>query len=268
MIGPYRRTPNPWRRLRTGRAAWAGLVVISVSAASCDRVATGQIEVLETLAHDTTAYTQGLLLRDGFLYESTGRYGSSTLRRLDPATGEVLTRIPLDEAYFGEGLAAVGDRLVQLTWQENVALIYDRETLELREVRDIEGRGWGLCYDGEALHMTSGGSVLRRLDPSSLEPSGDVQVVRGGVPLWQVNELECVGDFIYANVYQTDTIVQIDKATGEVVAEFDAGALVPAPLRGSPDAVLNGIAHDPSSDTFYLTGKLWPVMYRVRLTGP
>lgn len=222
--------------------------------------------MLETLPHDTSAYTQGLVLHEGALYESTGRYGSSTLRRLDPATGEVLDRVELDDRYFGEGLAAAGDRLVQLTWQENVVLFYDVATLERVDSVAVEGRGWGLCFDGEALYMTSGGSILSIRDPVSLEVRGDVQVVRGGVPLWEVNELECVGEAIYANVYQSDVIVQIDKATGEVRREYDAAALVPGPLRGSPDAVLNGIAWDEESGTFLITGKLWPVMYRVRLT--
>lgn len=247
----------------------AGLAATLLSVAACGPgVPSGEIEVLETLPHDSMAYTQGLVLHDGVLYESTGRYGSSTVRRVDPGSGEVLARTPLGGEHFGEGLAVVEDRLVQLTWQEDVAFVYDLETLAPRDTVAVEGRGWGLCYDGDVLFSTSGGSIMTRRDPSSLEELGQVQIVRDGVPLWEVNELECVGDVIYANIFQSDDIVRIDKATGEVVAVFDAAGLVPGPLRGSAEAVLNGIAYDEASDTFYLTGKLWPVMYRVRLVAP
>lgn len=259
------------RSHREGGPAWSGVALAGalLAVSSCGpAVPSGRIEVLETLPHDSMAYTQGLVFHDGYLYESTGRYGSSTVRRVDPSSGEVLATTPLDESYFGEGLAVVDERLVQLTWQEDVAFFYDLETLSLEDSVGLEGRGWGLCYDGEALYMTSGGSILTRRDPASLEPLDQVQIVRNGVPLWEVNELECVGDFIYANVFQSDDIVQIDKATGEVVAEFAAAGLVPDGLRGSAEAVLNGIARDEESDTFYLTGKLWPVMYRVRLEPP
>lgn len=246
----------------------AALLVVLGTAVSCDPgVPAGEIRVLETLPHDSTAYTQGLVFHGGFLYESTGRYGQSTVRRVDPASGEVLARTPLDEAYFGEGLAVVGDVLVQLTWQENVAFVWDLETLELRDSVAVEGRGWGACYDGEALYTTSGGSILTRRDPSSLEPLEEIQVVRDGSPLWQINELECVGDAIYANIFQSDDIVRIDSSTGRVEVVFQAAGLVPAAFRGSPEAVLNGIAYDEATDSFYLTGKLWPVMYRVRLEG-
>lgn len=241
--------------------------VAGLFAASCEpAMPVGSVEVLETLSHDTSAYTQGLVFQDGVLYESTGRYGASTVRRVDPATGEVLARVPLPEEYFGEGLAAVDGRLVQLTWQEGVALVYDRETLALEDSVSVPTHGWGLCFDGESLYMTTGSSILYRRDPETLMETGSVQITRGGASLARVNELECVGEHIYANVYQSTDILQIHKGTGEVVAEFDAASLVPAGVaRGDPDRVLNGIAYDPASESFYLTGKLWPVMYRVRL---
>jgi glutaminyl-peptide cyclotransferase len=226
----------------------------------------GEIEVLEVLPHDTTAYTQGLVFDDGVLYESTGQYGSSTIRRVDPSTGQVLSVEALDSAYFGEGLALLDDRLVQLTWKEHVAFVYDLESLETLDTIPVATFGWGLCSDGQTVFMTGGGSTMYRLDPASWEERDRIQVERDGVPLWEVNELECVGSDIYANVYQSDVIVKIDAASGMVLAEFDAAALVPDHLRGSPDAVLNGIAYDRDSDSFYLTGKLWPVVYRVRLS--
>lgn len=247
--------------------ALAGTALLALAACESG-VPSGRVEVLDTLPHDTSAYTQGLVLRDGALYESTGRYGSSELRRVDPRSGDVLEVVRLSEDYFGEGLAAVDDRLIQLTWREGVALVYDRETLSAEDTVEVSTNGWGLCYDGEALYMTTGSSILFVRDPVTLERTGEIQIVRDGRSLREVNELECVGDHVYGNVYRSESIVQIDKATGRVVAEFDASRLVPPGVRDSPDAVLNGIAYDESSDSFYLTGKLWPVMYRVRLVPP
>ena len=227
----------------------------------------GAIEVLEVLPHDTTAYTQGLVLHQGVLYESTGRYGYSTVRRVDPSSGEVLASVPLDSTYFGEGLEIIEGRLVQLTWKEHLAFVYDIESLERVDSLPVSTFGWGLCSDGETAFMTGGGALLYKLDGASWTSKDRVEILRKGVPLREVNELECVGSHIFANVYQSTVIVQIDAETGNVVAEFDAAALVPDHLRGSPDAVMNGIAYDRDSDTFFVTGKLWPVMYRVRLNG-
>lgn len=239
-----------------------------VLSSTCDTGApTGEIQVLDTLAHDPDAYTQGLVFHDGFLYESTGRYGESDVRRVDPATGEVLEVRPLAEAYFGEGLALVDDRLIQLTWRERVAFVFDPATLEVTDSLELDTDGWGACWDGEHLYTTSGGTILFRRS-RSLEILDREQVVMGEEPISRVNELECVGEHIYANVYQDATIVKFEKATGRVVARFDASDLVPAELRGDQEAVLNGIAWDPEGDVFYITGKLWPVMYRVRLVDP
>ncbi len=237
-----------------------------------DRVPVHEPQVLRTLPHDPGAYTQGLLLSDGRFFESTGQYGSSTLREVDRESGEVLRRLDLPEDYFGEGLALVGDRLVQLTWREEVAFVYPVDTFH--EIEDFdqverfeyEGEGWGLCYDGTDLWMTNGGAYLYRRDPETFEVRDLRQVTLGGSPLRQTNELACVGDFIYANVFTTDRIVKIDKATAEVVMEFDGSVLVPEGGRpADPEAVLNGIAWDPETETFYLTGKLWPTIFEVRL---
>jgi glutaminyl-peptide cyclotransferase len=229
-------------------------------------VRTGGIEVLRILPHDTTAYTQGLLLHAGRLYESTGQYGESTLREVDPETGRVLRSVDLPDDYFGEGLARVGDRLIQITWREGVAFVYDIETLDVERTFEYEGEGWGLCFDGESLYMTTGGSILYRRDPESFEVLDTRQILLGGRALSQVNELECVGDDIYGNVYQTDRIVRIDKGTGRVVEELDASAVVPPGGRPrAADGVLNGIAYDPDRDVFFMTGKRWPSMFEVRI---
>jgi glutaminyl-peptide cyclotransferase len=172
-------------------------------------------------------------------------------------TGEVLRLHALPEDLFGEGLARVGDRLIQITWREGVALVYDLETFEVVDTFRYEGNGWGLCHDGASLWMTTGGSMLVERDPATFEVRRRVPVTLGDRPLYEVNELACVGEHIYGNVFQSDRIVRIDKATGDVVAEIDATPLNPQSGRpvGDPEAVLNGIAWDPDTDTFYLTGQ-------------
>jgi glutaminyl-peptide cyclotransferase len=255
------------RRLRATRRALVAASALGLVFAGCGG---GQLprerpEVLRVLPHDSTAYTQGLLFHEGRLFESTGQYGSSSLREVALETGEVVRTVPLGDSIFGEGLERVGDRLIQLTWKEGVALVYDLSTLEQVATFEYEGEGWGLCYDGESLFMTTGGSFLHRRDPRTFAVLESLQITDGGSALFQVNELACVGEHVYGNVYLTDRIVRIDKATGQVIGEVDGSSLVPP--RGRPravDAVLNGIAHDPESGLFYLTGKLWPVVFEVR----
>jgi glutaminyl-peptide cyclotransferase len=239
----------------------AGLLV------ACGQATTArpEPELVRVLPHDPAAYTQGLLLHDGRLYESTGQYGRSSVREVDPETGTVLRMMKLPDEYFGEGLALIGDRLIQLTWKEQVAFVYDLSTFELKRTFHYEGEGWGLCYDGESLFMTDGGSTLFLRDPDTFRVTDRRTIMLGGVPLSRVNELECVGDDIYANVYLTDLIVRIDKATANVVSVFDAATLTAGGRPANPDAVLNGIAWDGRTGTFYITGKLWPTMYQVRL---
>ena len=224
------------------------------------------IEILRVLPHDTSAYTQGLLLHEGRLYESTGQYGTSTLREVEIESGHVIRSVEVPDTYFAEGLALVGDRLIQLTWKEGVALAYDLETFRQEEGFRYEGEGWGLCYDGSSLYMTTGGSILYRRDPVTFEVLDTQQILRNGRSLSGVNELECVGDHILGNVYQTSDIVRIDKATGLVVEEIDASNAVPPGGRPrAADAVLNGIAYDPVRGVYYITGKRWPALFEVRL---
>lgn len=254
--------------LRPGRPAPSALLIALIAGAltGCSDPAEGQgIELLRTFPHDPGAYTQGLLFHEGKLYESTGQYSESTLREVDPATGEVLRSVELSDEYFAEGLALVGDRLIQLTWKEGTALLYDRETLSRIGSIPYQGDGWGLCYDGTTLFMTSGGSLLHLRDPETFATLGTRPITLDGRALWQVNEIECVGEYIYGNVYLTDRIVKIEKETGRVVAEYSAAGLVPEGGRPATNgAVLNGIAYDPGNDVFYLTGKLWPSMFEVR----
>ena len=260
-----RRTSTSW--IVSVRAVLCVAALCGGVLAGCGTQAEGQgIEVLRTFPHDPTAYTQGLVFHDGKLYESTGRYGGSTLRELDPATGAILRSVSLPSTHFGEGLALVGQRLVQITWREAEALVYDLATLEEAGRIPYEGEGWGLCYDGETIFMTTGGSLLHLRDPSSFEARGTRPITQEGRALWQVNEIECVGDYIYGNIYLTDRIVKIEKETGRVVAEYDASELIPTGGRPTEyGAVLNGIAYDPAKDVFYLTGKNWSSMFEVRL---
>ncbi|WP_245748848.1 glutaminyl-peptide cyclotransferase [Oceanisphaera psychrotolerans] len=223
------------------------------------------VEIMATLPHAADAFTQGLLLHDGYLYESTGLYGQSSLRKINPATGEVLQRLALDPGYFGEGLTRVGNQLIQLTWKEGLALVYDVSSLSLVQAHQYGGEGWGLCFDGEALWMSDGSATLYRRDPLDFSLLGQVEVTQRELPRHRLNDLACVGDHVYANIWKEHRIVRIDKRSGIVDAEIDTTPLLDLSGRpADPEAVLNGITHDPKGDEFYLTGKFWSRMFRVR----
>lgn len=260
-----RTLPSPPRSL-TPMPRSLLLGVFTMGIAACGQLAGSQVpEVVRMLPHDPEASTQGLELYEGRFYESTGQYGDSKLREVDVETGQVLREIELSEDYFGEGLARVGNELIQLTWHEGVAFVYELDTFAQVRTFRYEGEGWGLCYDGEALFMSNGSSILHRRDPATFEILDSYEVTSGGSPVRNLNELECVGDVLFANVFQSDRILQIDKASGRVLAEFDASTL--EPTGGRPRdvrAVLNGIAHNPVAGTFFVTGKLWPSMFEVR----
>lgn len=220
------------------------------------------VRVVAKHPHDGAAFTQGLLWHEGALYESTGRYGRSQLRKLRLEDGEVLVARDLDSSLFGEGLARVGDQLVQLTWRSGVAVVSDLQTLDRTNVLRYRGEGWGLCYDGSALWMSDGSSMLDVRDPRSLALVRELTVWKGNEIVRRLNELECVGDDIYANVWQTDEILRIDSNTGRVTAVIDASGLLTRAEAAHAD-VLNGIAYRPETGTFLLTGKLWPYLFEV-----
>ncbi|MGW6447696.1 glutaminyl-peptide cyclotransferase [Lentzea sp. NPDC055074] len=240
------------------------LVIVAVLAACSTQPETKpQVEVLQKIPHDATAFTQGLELVDGVLYEGTGLEGQSTMRALDPSTGNVQKKVDLPPDFFGEGITVVGDTIWQITWQNGVAIERDRKTLdELRRVR-YEGEGWGICDDGRRLVMSDGSAKLTFRDPKTFAETGSVQVSRDGKPVTQLNELECVGGKVWSNVWKTDEIVRIDPSTGQVTNTYDLASLKPS---GDVD-VLNGIAHIPGTNEFLVTGKNWPTIFRVRFNG-
>ncbi len=223
------------------------------------------VKVISTRPHDTSAYTQGLVWHEGQLYESAGMYGQSSLRQVDPATGEVRRRVDLPQQYFAEGLARVGDRLIQITWKEGVALVYRLSDFQKTGELRYTGEGWGLCYDGKRLVMSDGSDRLVFRDPETFAPVGEVRVRMGGAPVRQLNELECADGAVYANVYQTEDTVRIDPATGEVTAVIDASGLLSAADYRAGAEVLNGIAWMPETKRFLITGKRWPLMFEVEL---
>jgi glutamine cyclotransferase len=230
---------------------------------SCNPPATLNVEVLSVRPHDPAAYTQGLLLHEEMLYESTGRYRESSLRRVDPHTGQVLQQIDLPPDIFGEGLARHDNRLVQLTYRKQIALVYEIEDFGNLEPFSYQGQGWGLCHDGEYFIMSNGSATLTVRDPVTFGVLDQIYVTRDGSPVLNLNELECVGDVVYANIYHSDRIVRIAKDTGKVMADIDASGLLSFTEGLSAD-VLNGIAYDPENETFLITGKLWPKLFEVR----
>lgn len=225
------------------------------------------VEVLASYPHDTAAFTEGLELHDGLLYESTGLWGQSDIRTVRPETGEVLTRVALPDTAFGEGITAVGQQIWQLTFLEKVAFLRDRATLAETGQAGYTGEGWGLCNDPEnrRLVMSNGTPELTFRDPVTFEPLGTVAVTLDGEPLFQINELECVAGKVWANVWASDQIVRIDPATGVVDTVVDAAGLLTDAERANAD-VLNGIAAVPCTDTFLLTGKMWPHTFLVRFS--
>jgi glutaminyl-peptide cyclotransferase len=222
-----------------------------------------RVEVIGRRPHDPSSYTQGLVIADGRLFESSGQYGQSELREIDAQSGDVLRSVPLDRTYFGEGLAAVDDRLVQLTWQERTAFVYRISDFDQVATFSYDTEGWGLCDDGGRLVMSDGTSTLYFRDRDTFAQVGSVQVTRDGDAVEELNELECVDGHVYANVYLTDEIVRIDPATGRVTAVIDASGLLKADESAGAE-VLNGIAYDADAGTFLLTGKYWPTLFEVR----
>ena len=232
-------------------------------------IPTYSYRVVHSFPHDPTAFTQGLLYDDGFLYESTGQYGQSSLRKVELETGTVVQLHQLDDRFFAEGLALFGNRLLQLTWRANKGFAYRLDSFELLTEFAYPTEGWGLTYDGELLVMSDGSATLYFRDPFTFAEVSRIAVVAQGRPVSQLNELEWVAGEVFANIWQTDTIARIDPATGQVSGWIDlTGLLSDADRRGSNAEVINGIAYDPEGERLFVTGKWWPKLYQIELVSP
>ena len=224
-----------------------------------------QWEVVRSYPHDPTAFLQGLIWYDGGFFESTGLLGRSMLRRVEWPTGRVVRQVNLPPDVFGEGLARVGNRLVQLTWRSGRGFVYDLATFRLIREFQYQGEGWGLAYDGASLVMSDGSDVLTYLDPQRLTPTRKLTVTWNGRPLHRLNELEYIEGEVWANVWYSDFIVRIDPASGRVSSFLDLGGLLSSEHRVGTDAVLNGIAYDPATRRVFVSGKLWPLIFEIRV---
>jgi glutaminyl-peptide cyclotransferase len=220
-----------------------------------------------TYPHDTTSFTQGLLWHNGFVYESTGHEGQSRIRKVDLKSGNVVVDRKLDSAFFGEGIAVAGNKIVQLTWQNRVGIVYDLDLTELNRFR-LDDDAWGLTFDGQQLIMSDGTSTLRFLNTDDYSVVREVTVRLGARRVGYLNELEYINGLIYANVWQTDEIVVIQPKDGMVVGRIDLRELYPFRKRNSDDAVMNGIAIHPEKGTLLVTGKYWPKIHELQVTLP
>jgi len=222
-------------------------------------------QVLNVYPHDPSAFTQGLIYLDGFLYESTGLYGESSLRKVVLETGEVLQQVTLSSDCFAEGLTVWEETLIQLTWREGMGFVYDTSDFTLVSQFSYPMEGWGLTQDGERLIMSDGSSTLYFLVPETLQVVGTVTVTFEGEEIQQLNELEFVRGEVYANIWKTDDIIRLDPETGEVTGWIDLTGILPEDVQTETTDVLNGIAYDAAQDRLFITGKRWPCLYEIRL---
>jgi glutamine cyclotransferase len=222
-------------------------------------------EVVNSFPHDPQAFTQGLVFHEGALLESTGLEGRSTLRRVELQTGKVLQKVDVPQYFFAEGLTLLGGRLYQLTWKGEKGFVYDPQTFQKTGEFKYDGQGWGLTHDGESLILSDGTDRLRFIDPVSYEVRRNLSVTDRGRPVAELNELEYVRGEIYANVWHQNRIARIDPRTGHVRGWIDLTGLLRPGEAASPEAVLNGIAYDEGGDRLFVTGKLWPKLFEIRL---
>lgn len=253
-------------KAKTGILRSLAVIAALSAAVSCSaRVRQYGVRAAGEYSHDTGAYTQGLFFYGGRMYESTGQFGESSLRIVEPRTGKVVRRLDFDRKYFVEGSVVLDGKLYVLTWLNRVAFVYDAGTLGYEKTYSYPREGWGLTTDGESLIASDGSSRLYFLS-GDFKLKRSLNVTMDGRPLRYINELEWIDGKIWANVYMTDMIVIIDPEDGKVEASIDCSGLLPDRLRRPETDVLNGIAHDPGSGKTYLTGKYWPRLYEVELT--
>jgi glutaminyl-peptide cyclotransferase len=224
--------------------------------------------VVHVYPHDRGAFTQGLEYRAGFLYEGTGLNGQSTVRKVNLETGQVLQEVHLDSQYFGEGITVFNQQIFELTWRSGIGFVYEQNSFRRLRSFNYSGEGWGLANDGADMFMSDGSAQIRVWDPVTLQEKRRMTVRDAGKPVISLNELECVQGEIYANVWQTDRIVRIAPATGRVVGWVNLRGLLSAADRAENTDVLNGIAYDALGDRLFVTGKLWPKVFEIKLVPP
>jgi glutamine cyclotransferase len=222
-------------------------------------------EVTSVWPHDRGAFTQGLIFAHGKFYEGTGQEGHSSLRVVEPKTGKVLKKVDVPEPFFAEGITLLNGKIYQLTWQHGIGFIYDAEKLEQTGKFEYNGEGWGITTDGHSLIMSDGSNRLKFLDPDSFRVTKTIAVLDGSQPINELNELEYINGEIYANIWHDDRIVTIDPQDGRVTGWIDLTGLLPAADVTDPEAVLNGIAYDPTEKRLFVTGKLWPRVFEIEL---
>jgi glutaminyl-peptide cyclotransferase len=260
---------------RASRPRWlawalgAGLAAVAVVLAAwpqlgARREAAAGFEVVAAYPHDASAFTQGLAIHAGELYEGTGQYGASTVRRVDLESGRTEKQRALNPRYFGEGIAILDGLLYQLTWQNGVVVVYDVETFEVKRTMQYDGEGWGLTHDGRELIMSDGSATIRFRNPQTFAVTREIEVRSAGAPLPRLNELEYVDGEIWANIWYDDRIARISPKDGAVLGFIDLATLYPQSARGS-EAVLNGIAYDAAAKRLFVTGKNWPQLYEIRV---
>jgi glutaminyl-peptide cyclotransferase len=221
--------------------------------------------VVKTYPHDRNAFTQGLEYREGFLYEGTGLVGRSALRKVKLDTGQVLQSFDLPQPFFGEGITVLPQQILQLTWQSQTGFIYDKTSFRVLQSFSYPGEGWGMTNDGKQIYMSDGTAQIRVWDPMSLKETRRINVADAGKPVNELNELEFIRGEIWANVWQTDRIARISPADGRVLGWIDLTGILPKTERTNSDAVLNGIAYDAAGDRIFVTGKLWPKLFEIKI---
>jgi glutamine cyclotransferase len=225
-------------------------------------------KVVKTYPHDINAFTQGLVFRDGYLFEGTGKNGQSSLSKLRLDDGSVLLSTSLNRRYFGEGIEVLGDKIYQLTWRSNMVFVYDKDSFEPIGNHYNATEGWGLAFDGKHIIMSDGTATLQFINPETFAPERKVEVTLNGNPIIYLNELEFINGEVWANVWQTDYILRIDPASGKVVSLIDMTGLSQQTQLGSSEAVLNGIAWDEQGQRLFVTGKHWSNLFEIELVAP
>jgi glutaminyl-peptide cyclotransferase len=222
-------------------------------------------QIVNIWPHDSNAFTQGLILMDGKLLESTGEEGRSSLRRVELETGKVLKKVDVPVPYFAEGIAMLNGKVYQLTWQHHIGFIYDAQTFERTGQFNYAGEGWGLTTDGQSLILSDGSTRIRFINPADFSVTKTISVIDGSTPIDQLNELEYVNGEIYANVWHDNRIAVINPQNGHVNSWIDLNGLMPEGELHDPEAVLNGIAYDQANNKLFVTGKLWPRLFEIRV---